>query len=165
MLTGLLDRISKTLQLPVHPTTPPAFAVSFDPDTYTRENARQIFPTLPALNCFMGVCDDGFPMLIELEQAGNGAILIISDDPDGRTDLTQLMAESTAAANASVSLSLPSSIPRKVSGSPCWMIQSWAAISSLKSRPAMTRLRIGFYNWHCWLKNALSVSGWAQISC
>jgi hypothetical protein len=102
MLTGLLDRISKTLQLPVASSTPPVFAESFDPDTYTRENARQIFPNLPALNCFMGVCDDGYPMLIELEQAGNGAILIISDDPDGRTDLTQMMAESTAAANASV---------------------------------------------------------------
>jgi len=101
MLTGLLDRITKTLQLPAAHVAPPAFAESFDPDTYNREDARQVFSTLPALNSFMGVCDDGFPMLIQLEQTGNGAILIISDDPHGRTELTQLMAESSAGSNSS----------------------------------------------------------------
>ena len=54
MLTGLLDRISKTLQLPVAPSAPPVFAESFDPATYTRENARQIFPKPARIELFHG---------------------------------------------------------------------------------------------------------------
>jgi len=100
MLTGLLDRISRTLQTPGLYPTPPAMVERYDPETYTLEEARQGFATLPEMNCFLGVCEDGYPMLIQLAKPGNGAILLLSDDARSRTDLAQLMIESSVDRNA-----------------------------------------------------------------
>ena len=84
------------------PTSQPPLQVqlaALNPDTYNWEDAREGFAALPRMNCLLGVCEDGYPMLIELDQVGNGTILLISDDPQGRTDLAQLMAESTLISN------------------------------------------------------------------
>lgn len=100
MLSGILERITRVVQ--PEPIAQPASPVeNLDPENYTLEEARQIFPNLPELNSFLGVCEDGYPMLIDLNQSGNGAILIISSDRQGRTDLVQMMAESSLRSNPS----------------------------------------------------------------
>ena len=99
MLTGLLDRISRTMQRPALQPKPIEVMQAYDLDTYSLADASQIFATMPAMNCFLGVCEDGYPMLIELEQSANGTILVVSDDPQGRTDLAQVMVASSLAAN------------------------------------------------------------------
>ena len=99
MFTGLLDRISKTLQLPSLPVAPLGFTEPIDSVNYRLDDVSPNFPTLPAQSAFLGLCEDGYPMLIQLDQPNNGSILIVSDDAAGRTRLAQVMADSACAAN------------------------------------------------------------------
>lgn len=99
MFTGLLDRISRTLQTSSLPFTPLGFTEPIDPLTYRLEDVTVNFPTLPPQSAFLGLCEDGYPMLIQLNQPNNGSILIVSDDAAGRTRLAQVMADSACAAN------------------------------------------------------------------
>jgi len=99
MFTGLLDRISRTLQMPSLPVAPLGFTEPIDSVNYRLEDVSSSFPTLPAQSAFLGLCEDGYPMLIQLDQPNNGSILIVSDDAAGRTRLAQVMADSACAAN------------------------------------------------------------------